>query len=190
MVMLNNFWNNPLFWIVFFLVGYTAVIVALSLPEVLVKIEKRAPKILIRILIFFIFIMPVVILPFTEGPKITIPDSVSVSVGLSLLILNFIIKILAQKQIGALPAVKSKSKLVTTGIYEIVRNPLYMSNGLLAIGMAILLKSMYALLFSIPYSLSYLLIIYFEEKDLMKKYGREYQSYKMKVPWRIIPKLF
>jgi protein-S-isoprenylcysteine O-methyltransferase Ste14 len=64
-----------------------------------------------------------------------------------------------------------------------------MSNGLLAIGMAIFLRSMNALLFSIPYSLSYLLIIYFEEKDLLEKYGREYQDYKMKVPYRIIPKI-
>ena len=188
--MLNNFWNNPLFWIVFFLVGYTAVIVALSLPEVLVKIEKRVPKILIRIFIFFIFIVPPVTLPFTEGPKVTIPDSVSVSVGLSLLILNFIIKILAQKQIGKFPAIKAKRKLVTNGVYGLIRNPLYMSNYLFAVGMAILFKSLYALLFSIPYSLSYMLIIYFEEEDLLAKYGEEYEEYKKMVPWRMIPKLF
>ena len=64
---------------------------------------------------------------------------------------------------------------------------MYLSNGLLAIGMAILFRSMYALLFSIPYSISYLFIIYFEEKDLLKKYGKEYQEYKKNVPYRIIP---
>ena len=33
-------------------------------------------------------------------------------------------------------------------------------------------------------------IIYFEEKDLMKKYGNEYREYMKKVPYRIIPKVF
>jgi protein-S-isoprenylcysteine O-methyltransferase Ste14 len=190
MVMLNNFWNNPLFWMVSFVVGYTAVIVALSLPEILIKIEKRVPKILIRILIFSIFIVPPVILPFTEGPKITIPDSVSVSVGLFLLILNFVIRILAQKQIGKFSTIKAERKLVTNSVYGLIRNPLYMSNCLLAVGMAIPFKSLYALLFSIPYVLSYMLIIYFEEEDLLAKYGEEYEEYKKKVPWRIIPMLF
>jgi len=32
--------------------------------------------------------------------------------------------------------------------------------------------------------------MFFEEKDLMKKYGREYQEYMKKVPYRIIPRLF
>ncbi len=63
--------NNPLFWIVFFLIGYTAVIVVLGLPEILTKIENRVPKILIRISIFFIFIVPPVILPFIEGPNLS-----------------------------------------------------------------------------------------------------------------------
>ena len=82
------------------------------------------------------------------------------------------------------------SKLVTTGVYGIVRNPLYLSNGLLAMGMAILFRSLYAFLFSIPYLLSYLPIIHLEEKDLLGKYGGEYLEYRKKVPWRMIPKLF
>lgn len=64
-----------------------------------------------------------------------------------------------------------------------------MSNGLLAIGMAILFKSLYALLFSVPYFLSYLLIIYFEEKDLLKKYKEEYKKYKKEVSWKILPRI-
>jgi protein-S-isoprenylcysteine O-methyltransferase Ste14 len=35
-----------------------------------------------------------------------------------------------------------------------------------------------------------MLIIYFEEEDLLAKYGEEYEEYKKKVPWRIIPMLF
>lgn len=188
--MLNNLLTNPLFWMSVYLIGYSIVIIALSLKKTLIIVENKIPKPLLRIYIFSTFIAPPVALPFAKGPKIAIPAYVALTVGIFLLGINFVIKILAQKQIGALPAVKSKSKLVTTGIYGIVRNPLYMSNGLLAIGMATLLKSMYALLFSIPYFFSYMLIIYFEENGLLEKYGREYEEYKKRVPWRMIPKLF
>lgn len=64
-----------------------------------------------------------------------------------------------------------------------------MSNGLLALGVAILFKSMYALLFSIPYGLLYLLIIHFEEKNLLERHGEEYKEYKRKTPWKMIPKV-
>jgi len=188
--MLNNFWSNPLFWISLYLAGYITTIVVLSLKEVSAKVENKIPKPLIRVFILFTFIVPVIALPFTEGPGIAIPTLVTLTTGTIILGINFIIKILAQRQIGASPALKSKAKLVTTGIYGIVRNPLYMSNRLLAVGMAILFKSMYALLFSILYSLSYLLIIYFEERNLLKKYGKEYKKYMEKVRCKLIPYLF
>jgi len=124
-----------------------------------------------------------------------IPTPVALTVGILLLSINFIIKIVAQRQIGVSPAFpldsakKSKAKLITTGIYGIVRHPLYLSNSLLAFGIAILFKSMYALLFSIPYALLYLPIVHFEEKGLLEKYGGEYKEYKRKTPWKMIPKV-
>ncbi len=188
--MWNDFLPNPLFWISVYFIGFVIAIIILGLPRLFTGVEKKLPKALLKVYILSVFIVPPMALPFTKGPKIEIPAYVSLSLGIFLLVMNFVIKILAQKDIGAFPGLKRKAKLVTTGIYGIVRNPLYMSNGLLAIGMAVLLKSMYALIFSIPYSLSYLLIIYFEEKDLMKKYGKEYQEYMKKVPYRIFPKIY
>ncbi|MCD6472655.1 hypothetical protein J7K55_05985 [Candidatus Aerophobetes bacterium] len=157
--MLNNFWSNPLFWISIYLVGYITAIVVLGLREVSVKVENKTPKPLVRIFALLTFGVSIIALPFTEGPRIAIPTSVTLAAGAIILGINFIIKILTQRQIGASPALKSKAKLVTTGIYGIVRNPLYMSNGLLAVDMAILFKSMYALLFPIPFLifLSYIL---------------------------------
>jgi len=187
--MLNNFLNNPLFWIGIYLIGYIISIVVLSLKGTLTKIENKIPRSLIRIFILLTFIAPPIALPFAKGPKIAIPLSIALTLGTILLGINFYIKILVQKQLGVMPALKSKGKLITTGIYGIVRHPLYLSNGLLAIGMAVLFRSMYALLFSIPYLLLYLPIIYFEEKDLLEKYKEEYKEYKKKVPYRAIPKI-
>lgn len=198
--MIHNIWLNPLFWIGIYLIGYSITIAVLSISGMQTKVENKIPKPLVRIFVFVTFVVPPVILPFTsldskhlteftKSPKIAIPTPVALTVGTFLLGMNFVIKILAQRQIGLSPALKSKAKLITTGIYGIVRHPLYMSNGLLAIGMAILFKSLYALLFSIPYFLAYLLIIYFEEKDLLEKYEEEYKKYKKKVRWRILPKI-
>lgn len=182
--------SNPVFWICVYLVGYITVVVVLSLKPMLTEVETKVPKPIVRIFILFTFLAPPIALPFTEGPKIGIPRPVALILGIVILVVNFVIKILGQKEIGKIPALKSKGKLVTQGIYGTVRHPLYMSNGLLAMGMAILFQSVYAFLFSIAYSLSYLLIIYFEEKDLLEKYGEEYLEYKRKVAWRMVPKLF
>ncbi len=188
--MFNNFCGNPLFWIGIYLVGYIITILILSKHSIHNKVESRMPKPVMRFFIFLTFIAPPVALPFTKGPNIPIPTSIALSVGITLLVINFVVKIISQRQIGVLPALKSKGRLVTTSMYGIVRHPLYMSNGLLAIGMAILLKSIYALLFSIAYAFLYLPIIHFEEKDLLEKYGEEYKAYKRKVCWRIIPGVY
>jgi len=187
--MINNFWVNPLFWMAIYLVGYIIAVVVFSISVMQTKIENKIPKPIIRIFILLTFVIPPVILPFTKGPKMAIPTPIALTVGILLLVINFAIKIVAQRQIGVSPALKSKAKLIMTGIYGTVRHPLYLSNGLLAIGLAILLKSTFALLFSITYTLLYLPIIHFEERNLLEKYGEEYKKYKKEVPWRMIPKV-
>jgi protein-S-isoprenylcysteine O-methyltransferase Ste14 len=72
------------------------------------------PKPFIRIFALLTFIVPIIVLPFTEGPKIAIPTS--------------------------------------------------------------------AFLFSFIYFFSFLPLIYFEEKNLLEKYGEEYQEYRKKFP--------
>lgn len=186
---MSNILNESIFWIGIYLIGYTITIAVLSLRGMQTKVENRIPKPLIRIFILLTFIAPVVALPFTEGLKMEIPIPVASIAGIIFLGINFIIKILAQKQIGVTPALKSKGKLITTGIYRTVRNPLYLSNGLLAVGMAVFFRSLHAFLFSILYFLSYLLVIHFEERDLLEKYGEKYREYRRKVPWRMIPKI-
>ena len=188
--MLYDCLRSPILWIGIYITGYTIVAIVFNLQRVITQIENKIPKLLIRIFIFLTFIAPLVALPFTKGPKIAIPTSISLILGAIFLGLNFYLKIVSQKEIGLIPALKRKGKVITTGIYSVVRNPLYLSNGLLAIGMAVLFKSLYALIFSIPYTLLYLPIIYFEEKDLLEKYREEYEEYKRKVPWRMIPKIF
>jgi len=169
-------------------VGYVTVIGVVSSAKRAALVEERFPKLPVRILIFFTFVAPVIILPFTEGPRLPLPSTPAIVIGVILLTLNFIIKIAAQRQIGLIPALRRKSTLIATGIYRIVRHPLYISNGLLAIGMAVLFRSIYAILFSIPYTLLFIPIILFEEKNLLDVYGDEYKKYR-KETGMIFPRL-
>jgi len=187
--MLNNICGNPLLWISIYLVGYIIAIIVLCSSDIQTIVENKIPKPVVRIFIFLTFIAFPVILPFSKGPKMAISTFVALTIGIFLLGVNLYIKILAQSQIGVSPALKGKEQLITTGIYGVIRHPLYLSNGLLSIGMAVLLKSIYALLFSIAYIFLYLPIIHFEEKDLLAKYSEEYKEYKREVPWEMIPKV-
>lgn len=179
--------TNPLFWIGIYLAGYIISIMIISSSKRATKIQNKIPKPLIKIFILLIFILPILILPFAKSPKIPISTITGLSIGIIFLTINFYLKITAQRQIGKLPGLKTKGRLITTGIYKFIRHPLYLSNGLLAVGLAIFFRSWYAFLFSIFYMFLFLPIIYFEEKDLLKKYGKEYIKYKKKIKWKMIP---
>ena len=180
MKMLDNLWFNPFFWIFIYLAGYIITILSLGLFG-MEKVKEKIPRYLLRVFIFLVFVLPPVVLPFTEGPSITVSSIATLFIGIFSIGVGFIIRVIAQRQVGVSPALKSEAKLITTGIYSFSRHPLYISNGLFAIGMAILFNSLYAFIFSIIYSFLYLPIIYFEEKNLLKKYGEEYKKYKEKV---------
>jgi protein-S-isoprenylcysteine O-methyltransferase Ste14 len=79
-------------------------------------------------------------------------------------------------------------KIVTTGIYSIVRNPQYLGGLLAHVGMFFLLSAYYSLL-STPFIAVIIYIISRkQEKELIKEFGKEYENYKKKVPM-LMPKL-
>ncbi len=86
-------------------------------------------------------------------------------------------------------SLKTKEKLATTSIYRAVRHPLYLSNGLFSLGLSLLVIFFNAFLFLILYSSLYLPIIYFEERDLLKKYGKKYKRYREEVELLFLKKI-
>ena len=115
-VIMSNILTNPILWISVYFSGFIIAIIILGLPGLFAGVEKKLPKALLKVYILSVFIAPPMALPFTKGPKIAIPAYVSLSLGIFLLVMNFVIKILAQKKIGALPGLKRKAELITTGI--------------------------------------------------------------------------
>ena len=111
--------------------------------------------------------------------------------GISIVLIGASIRVWATKHIGRrMPWMKKKGKkLVKTGPYTIVRNPLYIGNILIAAGLSILseLVWMVPVIFLYLFTL-YHLIVFYEEKKLSGRWGEEYLIYLHEVP-RWIPKL-
>jgi protein-S-isoprenylcysteine O-methyltransferase Ste14 len=79
-------------------------------------------------------------------------------------------------------------KVVTKGVYSIVRHPQYLGGLLAHVGISFLLSGSYALLSTPLMVLLIYLISWKEEKELIREFGKEYEDYKRKVPM-IIPRL-
>jgi protein-S-isoprenylcysteine O-methyltransferase Ste14 len=81
----------------------------------------------------------------------------------------------------------SKSKLVTTGAYGVVRNPIYSSATFFILpAVALITLSWVYLVVSVFLYAGVMIFIGKEEKQLTKVFGREYEEYKTKVD-RLIP---
>jgi len=78
-------------------------------------------------------------------------------------------------------------KIVTTGVYSIVRHPQYLGGLLAHVGISFLLSAWYSLLSTPLMVVLIYLISRKEEEELIKEFGKEYEDYKKKVPM-LIPK--
>ena len=79
--------------------------------------------------------------------------------------------------------------LVQTGVYALTRNPMYVGNGLLVIGCAIILNAPAFYLITVPLTFfAYAAIIAAEEAYLREKFGATFDAYCARVN-RIIPRL-
>ncbi len=79
-------------------------------------------------------------------------------------------------------------RVVTTGIYAIVRHPQYLGSLFAHIAISILLSALYSLLLT-PFLVIYIyLISWKEEKELINEFGKDYDDYKAEVPM-FIPKI-
>jgi len=81
------------------------------------------------------------------------------------------------------------SVLNTTGMYSVVRNPLYLGNYLVLLGVTLMTQSgELVLINSLLFALAYLPIILREEQFLTEQFGRAYQEHATSVPC-LVPKL-
>jgi protein-S-isoprenylcysteine O-methyltransferase Ste14 len=79
-------------------------------------------------------------------------------------------------------------RIVTRGVYSIVRHPQYLGGLLAHIGISFLVSAAYSLLSSPLMILLILLISWKEEKELTREFREEYDNYRKNVPM-LLPRL-
>ena len=81
-------------------------------------------------------------------------------------------------------------KLVTEGIYSKIRHPLYISVILMNFGLALAWGIIWILVPVVIFSILTVLTAIREEEAMKEKFGKEYEEYMKRVPWRFIPGVF
>jgi protein-S-isoprenylcysteine O-methyltransferase Ste14 len=79
--------------------------------------------------------------------------------------------------------------LKTTGIYGIVRNPIYLADILFSLGLAIVFRSIIGIALVPLWWAGFLFLVLIEEGRLERTLGQPYLDYKQRVKGRIIPGL-
>jgi protein-S-isoprenylcysteine O-methyltransferase Ste14 len=122
------------------------------------------------------------------------PGTFVSSLGLALLIAGWWVAYLALRENAfAAPVVKHQEErqqtVIDTGVYSIVRHPMYAGGSLLTVGAPLWLGSYpAALLASVPIGTLALRIV-FEERFLRREL-KGYESYTKRVPYRLVPFLW
>jgi len=84
---------------------------------------------------------------------------------------------------------REEPQVITTGVFSIVRHPIYFGSILLYLGFILLSLSLLSVLVWILIIVFYYMISLYEEKLLTQRFGSAYEEYKKKVPMLLPIKL-
>jgi len=120
-------------------------------------------------------------------------NSQSLIYGSILMVLGELIRIIGVAHIGGVSRTKTYStgqKLISSGPFSHVRNPLYIGNLFLSTGLTVVsnVAIFFPLAFIAIFFLQYTPIIKWEESNLRNVFGEDFDTYLKKVP-RWIPRL-
>lgn len=116
---------------------------------------------------------------------ICLAGDVLVAAGLGVTMLG----IIQNSYASATVRVESGQQVVSTGLYGLVRHPMYTANVIMMVGIPLALGSYWGLLFVIPGVVALALRIRDEEKLLHEELGG-YREYTQKVRYRLVPRMW
>jgi len=193
-----------LFSVIFLLMSFgTLVYLYFHDPELLVERfgspvqegQKPWDKVLLS-LFFLEFLVWFAIMPIDarrRGWSPTFPLWIKIAGTLLLLLASFLLFEALKENTFAAPVVKMQKergqKVISTGLYSIVRHPMYAGATLLFISAPLLLGSVYGLI------MGFVLIVTIAirsvgEEAMLKQELPGYREYMQKVKWRMIPFIF
>ncbi|UCF71182.1 MAG: isoprenylcysteine carboxylmethyltransferase family protein [candidate division WOR-3 bacterium] len=177
-----TFYQNPFFWAMigmFSLVG----------GGVIVSSRKSGYSVLYGAVVVTVFVLArgVLVLPFCIQPRFE-ANGWHLFVGGAIFVLGLIFSVPALA-IKPLTAPNEQMRLVVTGFYALVRNPIYLGEVLWFLGWSIMFRSVIGLAIAPLWWMALLLHTLVEEDALERALGEKYLAYKRKVRGRIIPGL-
>ena len=114
------------------------------------------------------------------------PSVLSATLGLTCIAMGELIRIYSVSWIGGVSRTRTRStgqKLISDGPFDMVRNPLYVGNFWIVVGVAVFSSSFFLLLLTVGlFIFQYHYIVQYEENLLEQKFGSEFMNYKSRVP--------
>ena len=157
--------------------------------------QKPWDKVLLS-LFFLEFLVWFSIMPLDArrlGWSPTFPLSIKIAGTLLLLLASFLLFEALKENTFAAPVVKMQKergqKVISTGLYSIVRHPMYAGATLLFISAPLLLGSIYGLIMGLVLIIT-IAIRSVGEEAMLKQELPGYREYMQKVKWRMIPFIF
>ena len=121
------------------------------------------------------------------------PTAFSATLGLLTILLGEFVRIYSVCFIGSISRTRKDrvgGKLVTEGLFGVVRNPLYVGNFFIVMGFAIYSAQLWLVMLTAGlFALQYHFIVQYEEDLLKTQFGAEYTAYQEEVPAWIPKKL-
>ena len=189
-----NFWNAWLFMALLFIPMFFVMIVLwLKNKDLLRKrISKRenekTQKIVINLSLLIIVISFVVTGLDFKYDFSRLPNS-AVIVGSITLVISYGLFIEVMREntyLSKIVEIQENQKVIDTGLYSIVRHPMYMATTILYLSFPIVLGSLLAFIILLPFPFILVRRIKNEE-DVLEKGLDGYKEYKQKVKYKMIP---
>jgi protein-S-isoprenylcysteine O-methyltransferase Ste14 len=176
------FFHNPFFWA---LISMFALVAACAV----VGSQKVGRHVWLGWIVVILFELGwvLLVLPFVEQPRFD-GGNWSALVGGFIFVTGFLLG-LPTFYIKPVNIAEEGMKLKTSGLYGVVRNPIYLCELLWCLGWAIIFRSTIGVALVPLWWASLLFLIFIEEESLERAVGEPYRIYKQKVRGRIIPHL-
>jgi len=128
-----------------------------------------------------------IIFAFISNSFETENDWLNWPIGISIFLFGLFLRIWAQQHLHY--RLKVKKILTTSGPFTFVRNPIYLGNIFICLGLVVTSELLWLIPITFIYSFgTYSLVVRYEEGHLKEKYGEPYRKYLSEVP-RWFPKI-